>query len=382
MTTGHSPYRAHRSSPFPLILAGAACAMAAYMLWERNAPGSLLSDAEPRAITPRGDLADYEKDTIAVYESNRRSVVHITKEVRIRTLRGIQTREEGTGSGFIWDDRGYVVTNYHVVRGNDTMLVRLHDGQEFDARVVDVRSDLDIAVLKLNSLPSQLQPVTVGTSRDLKVGQAALAIGNPFGLDQSLSTGVISALDRSIESVIGTPIRGMIQVDAAINPGNSGGPLLDSAGRLIGMNTAIKSPSGASAGIGFAVPVDTINRIVPELIEGNANRLLLGFQPSFLLVEGVHRVGINRVLEGGGAQAAGLRNARLSRGGDWMAGDIILRVAGQEVQTLDDISRVLTSYSSGERVPVTIRRSDDGQRWQDLEVDIELVRAGDLQGDG
>lgn len=260
------PY-ARRGGGLSLVLAGAAFVTAVWLLYDRVRPFERFADAEPRAVTPRGDLADFEKASIAIFEENAPSVVHITTEKGFG--RGFRTAvQAGTGSGFFWDERGYVVTNYHVIRDTDGVYVQLSDQSTYAAEKVGVYPDYDIAVLKLRGAPENPRPIPIGTAADLKVGQSVFAIGSPFGLDQTLTTGVISALDRVITSVVGTPIEGVIQTDAAINPGNSGGPLLDSAGRLIGMNTAIKSDTRSSAGLGFAVPVDTINRIVPVLIEG------------------------------------------------------------------------------------------------------------------
>ena len=184
---------------------------------------------------------------------------------------------QGTGSGFVWDQDGHIVTNFHVVQEGDRANVTLNDGSTYPATIVGTTPDKDIAVLKIDAPPQKLLPLPIGQSSNLKVGQKVLAIGNPFGLDQTLTTGVISGLGREIKSVSGRPIHDVIQTDASINPGNSGGPLLDSSGRLIGINTAIYSPSGANAGIGFAVPVDTVNQIVPQLMKfGKITRPGLG----------------------------------------------------------------------------------------------------------
>jgi S1-C subfamily serine protease len=222
---------------------------------------------EPRAVTPRGDLAAEEKTMIEIYNNAKPSVVHITTTgLRRDEYFRIQEVPEGTGSGFIWNDAGYVVTNYHVVRNARTVYVTLWDKTTYVGTVVGTQPDKDLAVLHIDAPKAKLRPIPIDKSSDLQVGQKAYAIGNPFGLDHTLTTGVISALNREIESVTHQAIRNVIQTDAAINPGNSGGTLLDSAGRLIGVNTAIYSPSGTSAGIGFAIPVDTVNEVVPKLI--------------------------------------------------------------------------------------------------------------------
>ena len=227
-----------------------------------------LPPAEPRAITPRGDLAADEQTTIELFESVSPSVVYITSITVQRSLFNFRAMEvpKGTGSGFLWDDQGTVVTNYHVIEGAQRAHVTLYDQTTWPAELVGVEMDKDLAVLRIKAPKESLTAIPVGTSADLQVGQKVFAIGNPFGLDHTLTMGIISALGREIQAVNGRTIQGVIQTDAAINPGNSGGPLLDSAGRLVGINTAIYSPSGAYAGIGFAVPVDLVNRIVPQII--------------------------------------------------------------------------------------------------------------------
>ena len=265
MTSAYqSPPYSHRRpfSALPLILAGAAFVVTAWLTYDRFRPTPVHQKAAPLPVTPRGDLSEFEKTTIKIFADNAPSVVHITSpEIVRRTDWRYGRIPEGTASGFVWDERGYIVTNFHVVQGRDLVSVQLRDLRKYDAVVVGTDRRQDIAVIKLIHPPSDLRKVRIGTSKGLKVGQAVFAIGNPFGLDHSLTTGVISALDRNIQSVVQTPILGVIQTDAAINPGNSGGLLLDSSGRVIGMNTAIYSPSGTSSGIAFAVPIDTINRV-------------------------------------------------------------------------------------------------------------------------
>ena len=224
--------------------------------------------AVPRAVADRGPLAAGERQTIELFEASSPSVVYITtvRVGRDRFSRNLLEIPQGTGTGFVWDDRGHVVTNFHVLHGAQIARVTLDDQTTWEAKLVGVSPDKDLAVLQIEAPTEALHAIPIGTSGDLKVGQKVLAIGNPFGLDHTLTTGVISGLGREIKSVAGRPIQNVIQTDAAINPGNSGGPLLDSAGRLIGVNTMIYSPSGAYAGVGFAVPADTVNRIVPKLI--------------------------------------------------------------------------------------------------------------------
>lgn len=225
------------------------------------------SNAVPRPVAQRGELFDDEKRTIDIFKRSSPSAVHITTTGRPSSRNPGQI-PRGTGSGFVWDREGRIVTNYHVIQGAASAQVTLADGSDWKAQLVGSFPDRDLAVLVIDAPRDRLHPIPIGTSHDLLVGQKVFAIGNPFGLDQTLTTGTISALNREIESPSGQTIGGVIQTDAAINPGNSGGPLLDSAGRLVGVNTAIQSPSGASAGIGFAIPVDEVNRVVPQLISG------------------------------------------------------------------------------------------------------------------
>src|SRR5690349_14655375 len=234
-----------------------------------------------RTVTPRGDLTPDERVTIDVFERSKRSVVYISTSERVRDpwTRNVRSIPRGTGSGFVWDERGNIITNYHVIEGASGARVRLNDGRDYPATLIGSSESHDLSVLHINVPSNKPPPFPIGTSHDLRVGQRVYAIGNPFGLDWSLTTGIVSALDRSLDGDNGNTIEHLIQTDAAINPGNSGGPLLDSAGRLIGMNTAIYSPSGASAGIGFAVPIDTINRVVPALVaHGKYARPSLGLE--------------------------------------------------------------------------------------------------------
>lgn len=332
--------------------------------------------AEPRAIAPRGDLAGDEQTTIAIFEASTPAVVFITTTTRVLDLwtRDITEIPRGTGSGFIWDDQGHVVTNYHVIKGVRSAQVGLWDQRSYEADIVGASPDHDLAVLRIRVPTSRPAPLPIGTSQDLRVGQKVLAIGNPFGLDYSLTTGVISALDRTIRGEQGQTIQHLIQTDAAINPGNSGGPLLDSAGRLIGVNTAIYSPSGAFAGIGFAVPVDTVNRVVPELIaRGHFQRPSLGIRADDAISDrileqlGLEGVLILRVEPGSAAEAAGLRGTKAERGGGVVIGDIILAVNGQPVRNLAELADRLEGQKVGDQVVLTLDRG--GQR---LEVGVTL----------
>ncbi len=253
-----------------------------WQVWPRE-PAGLEPNAKLRPVTPRGSLDAMEKTTIAIFRQNSPSVVHITTLVNTATdVFGFNVQQvpEGTGSGFVWDKQGRIVTNFHVIRGADVAQVVLADHSTWKAHLVGASPEGDLAVLSIAAPADRLQPIMVGSSHELEVGQSVYAIGNPFGLDHTLSTGIVSALGRVISSQSGHTIKGVIQIDAPINPGNSGGPLLDSAGRLIGVNTAIVSPSGAFAGIGFAMPVDRVNRVVTELIRhGKIIRPALGIEP-------------------------------------------------------------------------------------------------------
>lgn len=319
-------------------------------------------------VQPRGDLADDEKSTIELFSRVSPMVVHITTNAlqRSRFSRNIQEVPKGTGSGFIWDDQGHIVTNYHVIKDADSTTVSLANRSSWTAEVIGVAPDKDIAVLKIDAPIDQLRPVTIGTSADIQVGQKSFAIGNPFGLDQTLTTGVISALGREIDSVTGRKISDVIQTDAAINPGNSGGPLLDSAGRLIGITTAIYSPSGAYAGIGFAIPVDTVRRYVPELIQyGRLIQPTLGItiaRDDQFELGGVLVIGVDPQSS---AEEAGLRPTMQDRYGRIILGDIIAAVNEQKVRTPDDLLTHLEKYKIGDYVTLTVIR---GRTQTDLKV--------------
>src|SRR5512135_2454689 len=344
--------------------------------------GAALNDprAMPRAVTPRGELLADEKSTIALFRQASPAVVNITAigvERDLFTLNLYQI-PQGTGSGSVWDTRGNIITNFHVIQNADAAQVTLADQSNWKARVVGAAPDKDLAVLRIDAPANRLHPIPIGTSKDLQVGQSVFAIGNPFGLDQTLTTGVISALNREIESVTRRPIQGVIQSDAAINPGNSGGPLLDSAGRLIGVNTAIYSPSGTSAGIGFAIPVDTVNRVVPQLIaHGKYTRPTLGIEIDADLNDvlserlGVRGVFVLKVAPHGPGAAAGLRGARLERDGTFVPGDIIVTVGGQPVTSVPRLQARLDDFDPGARGPIGILR--DGKRIT-VEATLEASR--------
>ena len=344
----------------------ALCLLTALLTKQSWVGSAVLTDprAAPRQIAARNDLAPQEKSTIALFRQASPSVVHITAIAVQRDLFTLKPYQipEGTGSGFIWDTSGNVITNFHVIQNADAAQVTLADQSNWKAKLVGAAPDKDLAVLKIDAPANRLPAIPVGTSKDLQVGQSVFAIGNPFGLDQSLTTGVISALGREIESVTRRPIQGVIQTDAAINPGNSGGPLLDSAGRLIGVNTAIYSPSGASAGIGFAIPVDTVNRIVPEVIRyGKVTRPGIGIQIAEDQI--AERLGVNGVLvvdvvAGSAAAKAGLRPTRREASGRVRLGDVITAINGQKVASPNELFLLLEKYKVGDAVNVTVLRDE------------------------
>ena len=332
-------------------------------LEQRSAPPV---EAVPRAIEPRGDLAADEKSTIELFERSKGSVVFITTTQLVRDFwsRNMFSIPRGAGSGFVWDNDGHVITNNHVVSGAAEAKVRLNDGRDYSARLVGASPAHDIAVLRIRVPERQPAALPIGSSADLKVGQKVFAIGNPFGLDWSLTTGVVSALDRSLPAEDGrTIIEHLIQTDAAINPGNSGGPLLDSSGRVIGINTAIFSPSGAYAGVGFAVPVDTVNRVAPQLIaKGKYTRPVLGVivdeqLTQFVAVrQGVKGVAVLRVEPGSPAERAGLRGAKTAPDGSIVPGDVIIAVDGKPVDSGQRLVNRLDEHKVGDVVKLTVQR--------------------------
>lgn len=333
---------------------------------EQWCPSSYAQKERPLTLVTSApsELTADERSTISIFKQAARSVVYITNKAIRRDFWSLNTFEvpQGSGSGFIWDADGHIVTNFHVVYGADAIQVVLDDQSSYDATIVGVDPDHDLAVLKVEAPQQKLIPVTVGKSQDLQVGQRVLAIGNPFGLDHTLTTGVVSALGRSIKSVTDRTIEGVIQTDAAINPGNSGGPLLDSSGRLIGVNTQIVSPSGAFAGIGFAVPVHIVNRIVPQLIKtGQLIRPGFGITliPDAISSRwGIQGLVIARVKKGSSADRAGLQSAKQTVGGRILLGDIIQKVDGEPVHVFDDLARILDRHKVGDRVPIEIKRNN------------------------
>ncbi len=343
---------------------GLAVAVAATLLL--TMPGGVQGRAEatPRSVAPRGALGADEQANIELFRKASPSVVHITTLETQRDLFSMNVQQVplGTGTGFVWDERGHIVTNFHVIQGGSAARVTLADQSSYPAKLVGAFPDRDLAVLKIEVPAAKLPPIALGSSRDLQVGQRVYAIGNPFGLDQTLTTGLVSALNREIESFNERTIRGVIQTDAAINPGNSGGPLLDSAGRLIGVNTQIASPSGASAGIGFAIPVDEVNRIVPRLIlDGRYLRPAIGvtagpaaLQQALNLPKGVALVQVNA---GSPAARAGLQAFRRGANGNVLAGDVITAINDEPVADLDEMLAQLERRRPGDSVILSVWRN-------------------------
>ncbi|MEZ6023445.1 MAG: trypsin-like peptidase domain-containing protein [Hyphomonadaceae bacterium] len=339
--------------PFAAALALAACGVR---------PSDDTKGADPRVIEARGTLAESEQATIAIFESVSPSVVLV--------ISGNAFSEEvGAGTGFVWDEAGHIVTNNHVVQ-QPQVVVRLPSGEDIPAQVIGRAAQYDIAVLRLERPPGA-PPVPLGSPRRLRVGQATFAIGNPFGFDRTITSGIVSALGRQLPTREGREIADVIQTDAAINPGNSGGPLLDSAGRVIGVTTAIFSPSGAYAGVGFAVPIDTVARVVPQLIE-NGRAPMAGIGILAANEDIAARLGVEGVLiwetsAGSPAARAGLRGTDQQRR---VIGDVIVQAEGQPVRRLVDLTAALDRLGVGQTISLTVRRGD---RTMNVDVAIEDI---------
>ncbi|TXH68994.1 MAG: trypsin-like serine protease [Thiothrix sp.] len=337
--------------------------------------------AEPLKVTPAAALTNLEERTISVFETTSSSVVYITTTDKVfdyRT-RNVSERPSGTGTGFVWDQQGHIVTNYHVVEGYKNAKVRLSDQRIFEADVIGASPRHDLAVLKIRNAKDLPAAVKIGSSHDLKVGQTVLAIGNPFGLDHTLTTGVVSALGRSIDGEGQGTMEDLIQTDAAINPGNSGGPLLDSSGRVIGVSVAIYSPSGASAGIGFAIPVDIVNRVIPQLVQnGRYIRPVLGITMNDGVNESVgERLGVKGVMvlevePNSPAYKAGLRGTVAQANDELILGDIIQAIDGKPITSTGELSATMDKYNLNDTIKVQILR--DGRIKQELEVKLTMQR--------
>ncbi len=330
-----------------------------------------------RTVDQRGPLSDAERANIELFERVSPSVVQVA--ARSADANPLDEDEEqgaggSSGTGFVWDSHGHVVTNNHVVQNGNEVAVRFASGEVAQAEVIGVAPNYDLAVLRIKNARQLPPPVALGSSNDLKVGQLAFAIGNPFGLDQSLTSGIISALKRRLPTSSGREIANVIQTDTAINPGNSGGPLLDSAGRLIGVNTAILSPSGTSAGIGFAVPADIVNRVVPELIKnGRVPTPGIGIVAASEAVAtrlGIEGVIVVRTAPGSPAERAGIRGVNLNSGA---IGDVIVQADGKPVHRLSDLTDQLEQVGAGKSVRVGLKR---GSETRDVNVDIVDISRG------
>ena len=332
------------------------------------------SEAPPAPPPLPEGLSDGERRDIEVFRSASAAVAFITSVALRRDFFSMDVMQipQGSGSGFVWDRRGHIVTNYHVIAEGQAVRITLADQSEWDGRVIGVAPDKDLAVLRIEAEPRHLSPLPIGSSNDLVVGQRVLAIGNPFGLDHSLTIGVVSALGRELTSPSGRLIRDVIQTDAAINPGNSGGPLLNSSGRLIGVNTAIYSPSGANAGIGFSVPVDTVKRLVPQLIEhGRPIQAGIGIVPlsdRFTARLGIEGVALRSVSPDSPAARAGPPAARATVTGHVVVADRIVAVDGVAVRSVDDLLHAFEAKGPGERVALTVARDDRSR-----EVAVTLI---------
>ncbi|MHC5211280.1 MAG: S1C family serine protease [Planctomycetota bacterium] len=350
--------------------------MVGYALGAHLGGPQAVAAAEPRAAAAPRDLSSDERSVVELFERCSQSVVYISplNEVAVRTSPwSVRTRlaPSGTGSGIVWDSAGHIVTNYHVIARAEGVLVTLADRTTWRAVAVYTHAEKDLAVLKIEAPAEQLRPVDVGSSRELAVGQTVYAIGNPFGLDFTLTHGIVSAIGREIDGYGGRIIQGVVQTDAAINPGNSGGPLLDSAGRLVGVNTMIFSPSGSSAGIGFAVPVDDVRRIVNQLVrDGKVTRpglgVLIGTDHEIAQLR-LNGVPIRSVSEGSAAERAGLVGVRQIANGGFTLGDVILRVGDAPTPDTDRLRNALEAYGVGATVTLTVLR--DGET---REVDVTL----------
>lgn len=339
------------------------------------------ADAQPAATGAR-EFTPEERTNIAVYEAVNRSVVNINTKATVATgLFLLEVPSEGAGSGIVLDPQGHVLTNFHVVEGAQKIQVVLYDGSAHEATVVGTDPATDVAVLKVGAPRELLSPVTFGTSSDLRVGQRVFAIGNPFGLERTLTTGIISSLNRSLPTRAGRTIKSIIQTDAAINPGNSGGPLVDSGSRLIGMTTAIASRTGQSAGVGFAIPVGTLARIVPQLIrQGRVIRPDAGITRVYQTDAGLL---VATLAPEGPAERAGVRGFKVvrerRRQGPFMVetervdrsgADLVVAVAGQPVKTADDFLSAVESKNPGDRVLMTVQREGH-------QLDIPVVLAAE-----
>jgi len=319
-------------------------------------------------------LTEDEQNTIEIVKKTKSSVVYITNIATVRTsFFSSEQMAKGTGSGFIWDNQGHIVTNYHVIEDGDIFMVTLANQEQKQARLIGKEINKDIAVLKIDEPDNTITPMVPGSSSTLQVGQKVIAIGNPFGFDHTVTTGIVSALGRSMRGIGEVTIRDMIQTDASINPGNSGGPLLNSDSQLIGMNTMIYSQTGSSSGIGFAVPVDTIKKIVPQIIRfGKVIRPGIGITllpDRYLRRTDLKGAVIYDVPQRSDAERKGLIGLQRDRNGRLILGDIIVAVDGKPVTSYDDLYNILDDYAVGDQVKLTLSRKGKNRT-----VSIRLVK--------
>ena len=352
---------------FALFVAIVAAVLVALTL--SNIRYSPWTNSTARSVDQRGPLSDAERANIELFERVSPSVVQVVaRSAAANPLDEDEGTGAASGTGFIWDNDGHVVTNNHVVQNGSEVAVRFASGEVAQAEIIGVAPNYDLAVLRIKKSRQLPPPVALGSSTELKVGQSAFAIGNPFGLDQSLTSGIISALKRRLPTSSGREIANVIQTHTAINPGNSGGPLLDSAGRLIGVNTAILSPSGTSAGIGFAIPVDIVNRVVPELIKnGRVPTPGIGIVAASEAVStrlGIEGVIIVRTAPGSPAERAGIRGVDLGSGA---LGDVIVQADGKPVHRLSDLTDQIEQVGAGKSIRISLKR---GSQTRDINIDI------------
>lgn len=335
-----------------------------------------LFSAPSRTVAPRGDLTEMEKTTIKIFQSASPSIVYIFGAPISQSLLGSDSDEIQTGTGIIWDAAGHVITNYHVIKGAQQFSARLPTGETVEVRVVGSAPNYDIAVLQLERSFSSLHPIAIGSSADLQVGQSAFAIGNPYGLEQTMTSGIISALRRQIPTAEGREIAGGIQTDAPLNPGNSGGPLLDSSARLIGVTSVIISGSGASAGIGIAIPVDIVNRVAAQLIrEGHVPIPGIGIAAASEAAAaqyGIDGVVVLRVQPGSPAEKAGLKDAA---GNGGAVADVITAANGERVHKVDDLARIFERVGVGAKVTLTVVRDDRSRSVEATLADVSRRQA-------
>jgi len=344
--------------------------------------GLLLACLSPGALQAADYLSFHTQDeanNIDIFKAASPSVVYVTNSALRRDFYSFNVQEipQGAGTGFIWDKSGLIVTNFHVIEGANRLTITLQDQTSWNAEVVGLSASKDLALLKIDAPAEKLIPLPLGDSSQLEVGRKVIAIGNPFGLDATMTVGVISALGREINSLTNRKIRDVIQTDASINPGNSGGPLLNSLGQLIGVNTQIISPSGASAGIGFAIPVNTVKKVIPQLLQyGEEVRPTLGIQnpaDTWSRQRGIRGVPVLAVIPGMPAEQAGILGLQRNRSGDYVLGDVIVEIDGVAVSTNDDMLNALEQHMPGDTVSVVTRRRD-----QQMEFQVVLAGPDDV----